>query len=134
MFDVINEQVTAILSYSIGGLSGLSILGSIIYAIKQARAARKEKGEVKEIITSAFKETVLPKNIRLDVSGKIIKPIEDGMTRMEKLLNERLVKDELGIMLILTILKEFSHVQKLPISVQQAINDYLDAPADEIKL
>lgn len=88
----------------------------------------------KDDVENAFKEAILPKHIKLDVSGKIVKPINEGLDRMNKLLDAKIGKLDEGILLVLTILNEFTHIQKLTPEMQEKIAEYIDTPAEEVRL
>lgn len=126
MFEEISNQVLAILSITVGGVSVGGIVGMAIYVIKQIRANRKQITVTKESIEKAFQDAVLPKSIKLDVSNKIEKPIKEGLAQIELAMKEKIEHLEQGEQLILSILQMFSHVQKLPEEVQKAIADYTE--------
>lgn len=135
MFEGITEQVQAILTYSIGGVTISALLGLIVYAIAQLRTVVKEAKLNKTQISTAFKDAILPKTLKLDVSSKIEKPIQDGINKLSTILSEKLEKISKGEVLMLSILKQFSHVKQLPEELQQQINEYLDdSEAEEVSL
>lgn len=139
MFEQISNQAVAILSISIGGVSIASILATAISLIKSMINLKKEgkqsKEETKQLIEEAFKDAVLPKNIKLDVSNKIEKPIKEGLEIIQQSVNDALARVDDMEKLILSILSQFSHVQKLPEDVQKKIDDYVyDGVTEEVQL
>lgn len=139
MFEEISGQVMAILSITVGGVSIGSIVAMVIYMVRKLRKANaamdKALTVTEDKIEQAFQNVVLPKNIKLDVSNKIEKPIKEGLQQITLSLEEQIKRIEQGEELILQILKEFSHVQKLPVETQQAIAEYVDGcTSKEVKL
>ena len=140
--DGLSELFWAILSLSVGGISVGTILATIIYVVKSIRKSRKEQKQLeknvevtKEQIQLAFKEAVLPKTVKLDVSTKIEQPIRDGLLQIRNDNKEALESIHEENRLILSILSKFTHVQKLPKEDQEAISDIVDKEVtEEVKL
>lgn len=144
--DQIYSQILSIVTAIISGIDVTAIIGIIIYSIKQSISNRKAiaaiKAQVGEAIVvsrtqieEAFKDAILPKNIKLDVSSKIEKPIREGLEFIKIYLQDELKRVDRGQQLILFILSQFSHINKLPEKLQQEITDYLEAnTVEEIKL
>ena len=140
--DEFQQLILNILSLSLGGVSLATIIANVIYCIKAIRKNRKEakaaKDEVvitKEYVEQSFKNAVLPKTIKLDVSSKIEQPIKQGMARIEELNKEQLEQIHKENVLILKVLNQFTHVKKLSEEDQEAIADIVNEEAiEEIKL
>lgn len=136
--DNIQNTILFIFSLSVGGVSIITILADVIYCVKSIKKMRKtvKKNEQdilvsKEYIEDAFKEAVLPKTIKLDVSSKIEKPIKDGMSKMMEYNAEALVKIHEENVLILKVLNEFTHVKKLSDEDQEKIADIINEEVTE---
>lgn len=136
--DNFQELFTYIISLSIGGVSLATVFGILIYIVKFARNIVKKLKEneqnievTKEQIENAFKEAVLPKTIKLDVSSKIEKPIQEGLKTIREDNEESLhdLKEEL--VLILKILNQFTHVKKLKDEDREKIDDIVNEEVSE---
>lgn len=136
--DNFQELFTYIISLSIGGVSLATVFGILIYIVKFARKIVKKLKEneqnievTKEQIENAFKEAVLPKTIKLDVSSKIEKPIQEGLKTIREDNEESLhdLKEEL--VLILKILNQFTHVKKLKDEDREKIDDIVNEEVSE---
>ena len=140
--DGFQEVILSILGLSIGGVSLATVLANVIYCIKAIKRAKKEataaKDEVtvtKEYVEQAFKDAVLPKTIKLDISSKIERPIKEGMTRIEELNKEQLEQIHRENVLILKVMSQFTHVKKLSEEDQEAISDIVNEEVtEEVKL
>lgn len=126
MFENISNQVMTILSLSVGGVSVASILGMIVYCIRLAIVNKKNLTVSQTTIENAFKEVVLPKNIKLDISNKIEKPIKEGLALASEKISEVLERVEKGEKLMMQILVLFTHYQKLPEDVREQIEDFIN--------
>lgn len=126
MFENISGQVMTILSLSVGGISISSILGMIVYCIRLAIVNKKNLTVSQTTIENAFKEVVLPKNIKLDISNKIEKPIKEGLALASEKISEVLKRVEKGEKLMMQILVLFTHYQKLPEDVREQIEDFIN--------
>lgn len=126
MFDGTLTSINTILSITIGGVSLATIIGMIIAFVLQIRKMRKDNKLTKDSIETAFQKAVLPKTIKLDISKKIEEPLKDGFNNMCRTLQEALDKVAIGEKLILSVLHEFTHIHKLPETVQQEIEDYIE--------
>lgn len=140
--DGLSELFWAILSLSVGGISVGTILTTVIYVVKSIRKSRKEQKlqeenikVTKEQIEQSFKEAVLPKTIKLDVSTKIEQPIKQGLQQIRDDNKEALESIHEENRLILTVLSKFTHVQKLSKEDQEAIADIVGKEVtEEIRL
>lgn len=136
------EVLMSILGLSIGGVSLATVFANVIYCVKAIKRARKEakaaKNEVavtKEYVEQAFKDAVLPKTIKLDISSKIEQPIKQGMAKIEELNKEQLEQIHQENVLILKVLNQFTHVKKLSEEDQEAIQDIVNEEVtEEVKL
>ena len=132
--DAISSTVTSILSLSVGGVSIISIIGMIIYCIRLALVNKKNLTVTKETIEEAFKDVVLPKNIKLDISNKIEKPIREGLESIGIQVNSALERLEQGEQMMMRILVLFTHFQKLPDDVREQIEDFINKETTDIDI
>ena len=140
--DGLSELFWAILSLSVGGISVGTVFATVIYVVKSIRKSRKEQKlqkenikVTKEQIEQSFKEAVLPKTIKLDVSTKIEQPIKQGLQQIRDDNKEALESIHEENRLILAVLSNFTHVQKLSKEDQEAIADIVDREIiEEVKL
>lgn len=126
MFDTALQQINNFVGITIGGVSIVSVIGMAITLIVEIRNSHKEARLTKQAVETSFQNAVLPTKIKIDLSNKIQEPIEKGFLEVNQYLRETVGHIEKGEKLILTILSQFSHVNKLPISVQSEIEEYLD--------
>lgn len=126
MFDTIVNQANGILGITIGGASLATIIGLVIAIIIEIRKAHKEARLTEKSIETAFQNVVLPSKIKIDLSGKIQEPLEQGFLQMKQFLRTSLERVDKGQRLVLSILSQFSHVNKLPQETQDEIAEYLD--------
>lgn len=126
MFEEFTNQAMGILSLTIGGVSISAIITLAIYLIRAIIANKKEVVITKKHVEEAFKSAVLPKNIKLDVSNKIQAPIKEGLAQIQIHMADKLERVERGEKLILKILSQFSHVDKLSKDVRDEIADFID--------
>lgn len=136
--DNVQNTILFIFSLSVGGVSILTILADIVYCVKSIKkihkAVKKNEQDVlmsKENIEQAFKDAVLPKTIKLDVSSKIEKPIKEGLNQMRNDNKEALAKIHEENVLILKVLNEFTHVKKLSEEDQEKIADIINEEVTE---
>lgn len=140
--DEIQVLIMSILGMSIGGVSLGTVLSVVIYCVKSIRRNRKEaqraRQEVqitKDYVEQAFKNAVLPKTIKLDVSSKIEQPIRQGMQKITEINKEQLEQIHNENVLILKVLNQFTHVKKLSEEDQEAIADIVNKEVtEEVKL
>lgn len=126
MFDTIVNQANGILGITIGGVSLATIIGLVITIIIEIRKAHKEARLTEKSIETAFQNVVLPSKIKIDLSGKIQEPLEQGFLQVKQFLRTSLEHVNKGQRLVLSILSQFSHVNKLPQETQDEIAEYLD--------
>lgn len=129
MLDAISNEVFTILTTSVCGVSLTSIIGMVIYAIRLSVKNKKNLQITTETIEEAFKNVVLPKNIKLDISNKIEKPIKEGLLELSERVNGTLSRVEEGEKMMLQILTLFTHFQKLPDDVREQIEDFINEDA-----
>lgn len=140
--DGLQEVILSILGLSVGGVSLGTVLAVVIYCVKairknrkEAQAAKKEVAITKAYVEQAFKDAILPKTIKLDISSKIERPIKEGMTRIEELNKEQLEQIHRENVLILKVMSQFTHVKKLSEEDQEAISDIVNEEVtEEVKL
>lgn len=135
--DGLNQVFISILSLSIGGISVGTIIGCVIFVVKNAKRTRKlvKKNQDDIVVTKAnieqaFQEAVLPKTIRLDISKKIEKPIKEGLLELQRTNDEALKKIHDENILILKIMSKFTHVKKLSDEDQAKIAEIIDDEAE----
>lgn len=136
------DVLMAVLSMSVGGVSLITAIANVIYCIKAVRRARQDiKQNTKEVqlnkenVEQAFKNAVLPKTIKLDVSSKIEQPIKEGMNKIEQINKEQLNQLHKENVLILKVMSQFTHVKKLSEEDQEAIADIVNEEVtEEVKL
>lgn len=129
------SQLLIIFSAVFGGVDILGLIGVAIYAISVSRTTKKALKITDSSVEKAFKDAILPKNIKLDVSSKIEKPIKEGLEDIRLYLRDVISKVTEGERLILSILALFSHMKQLPDEVQQQIQEYLELDiTEEVKL
>lgn len=126
MFDTTVNQANGILGITIGGVSLATIIGLVIAIIIEIRKAHKEARLTEKSIETAFQNVVLPSKIKIDLSGKIQEPLEQGFLQVKQFLRTSLERVDKGQRLVLSILSQFSHVNKLPQETQDEIAEYLD--------
>ena len=140
--DVWQEVLMSILGLSIGGVSLATVLANVIYCVKaikrarnEAKAAKNEVSVTKEYVEQAFKDAVLPKTIKLDISSKIEQPIKEGMQKIEQVNKDQLEQIHKENVLILKVLNQFTHVKKLSEEDQEVIADIVNEEVtEEVKL
>lgn len=140
--DNLQELIFMILTCTINGVSLVTIFANVITMIKSIRRMKKDiKKNADDVqmskaqIEEAFKEAVLPKTIKLDVSSKIEQPIKKGLAQMQEDNKQALEAIHQENKLILKVLSQFSHVQKLSEADQEQIADIVnDEVVEEVKL
>lgn len=130
-FEGSTGAIMSILSLSIGGISIGSITAMAVYLARTLSKYKQEASMTKMSVEEAFKSAVLPKSIKLDVSKKIDEPIRAGLAAISNELGERLAKLEKGERLMMSVLSQFTHLQKLPKEVQDEIKEFLDDDVTE---
>ena len=113
MMDAITNNIMTILSFTIGGVSLVSIICSVIWVLRQVVKVRKDGKLTKESIEAAFKEAVLPKTVKLDISNKIEEPIRLGFEKISAQVTSRLANLESEIVIALKILAKLTHANAL---------------------
>lgn len=135
MLDTILQEVNGVMGLTIGGVSLATIIAMVIVVVKEVRAAHKERRLTEQYVEKAFQNVVLPSKIKIDLSDKISAPLQEGLTQIKTYINETLEHVQKGQQLALSILSQFSHVNKLPVDVQNEIVEYLDeSKTVEVKL
>lgn len=132
--DAISSTVTSILGLSVGGVSLVSIVGMVIYCIRLAIVNKKNLTVTTQTIEEAFKNVILPKNIKLDISNKIEKPIREGLELVGMKVNSALERIEEGEQMMMKILVLFTHFQKLPEEVREEIEDFINKDTTDVDI
>lgn len=135
MFDTVLEQVNGVLGITVCGVSIATIIAMVIVVVKEVCKAHKEGRLTKQAVEQAFQNAVLPSKIKIDISDKISEPLQEGLLQIKMYVKESFEHVQKGQKLVLSILSQFSHVNKLPVEVQNEINEYLDeSQTVEVKL
>lgn len=118
--------IETILSYSIGGVSLGFIVYLVIYVMAYFRKMKKENGLTEKTIIDCFKQVVIPKDIRINLS-KTMKPIikkeiEDNIKPILKSYNKLLLQNYL----MLSILSKFTHAEDLTEEEQTLLAELLN--------
>lgn len=136
--DQFTELFTSIFSLSICGISLGTIIAIAIGVVKSIHKTRKQIKQheeqiqvTKESIETSFKNAVFPKTIKLDVSKKIQEPINKAMEELKASNDAQLAEIKEENKLILKVLSQFTHVQKLPQEDQEKIADIVNAEVTE---
>ena len=136
--DQFTELFTSIFSLSICGISLGTIIAIAIGVVKSARKSRKQMKQqeeqikvTKESIETSFKNAVFPKTVKLDVSKKIQEPINKAMEELKASNDAQLAEIKEENKLILKVLSQFTHVQKLSQEDQEKIADIVNAEVTE---
>lgn len=136
--DQFTELFTSIFSLSICGISLGTIIATAIGVVKSIHKSRKQIKQqeeqikvTKESIETSFKNAVFPKTIKLDVSKKIQEPINKAMEELKVSNDAQLAEIKEENKLILKVLSQFTHVQKLPQEDQEKIADIVNAEVTE---
>lgn len=136
--DQFTELFTSIFSLSICGISLGTIITIAIGVVKSIHKSRKQIKQqeeqikvTKESIETSFKNAVFPKTIKLDVSKKIQEPINKAMEELKASNDTQLAEIKEENKLILKVLSQFTHVQKLPQEDQEKIADIVNAEVTE---
>lgn len=124
---MVEQIVTNILSYSICGVSIAVILGLLIDYIREKRRFRKEKSLTKNAIVEGFKEVVIPKDLRINLSKKIDPAIKEAVGEYMKPLIKYCQKMEAENLMMLKIMSKFTHVEKLTEEEQLFLSKLLNS-------
>lgn len=135
MFEELVPTITGILTLSVGGISVGSIIIAFIIFIKKM----KSSSITKEDVEKAFTKAVLPANVRIDISQKIMPIVNQTLsnikTEMKGFLQENMdevLKIKTMMILVLEILSKFSHTQQLT-DEQKALLEDIVKCSDQIK-
>jgi len=121
--------VDNILGYSIGGVSLGLIVYLLIYVISYFRKMKRENNITKETIVACFKDVVIPKDLRINLS-KNIKPviqeeIRESIKPIVQSYNKLLVQNYL----MLSILSKFTHAEELTEEEKTLMAELLNDPS-----
>lgn len=129
------EVVDLILNYSIMGISLGAILSLAIYCIRYIIRSKKDIKITKESIEDAFKNVVLPKDLRINLSNKIDPAIKEALKKYLEPITKAYNKIAIQNQLMLSIMSKFSHTEKLTEQEQQLLHDLLkDMGSSEIDI
>lgn len=139
MFEGAVNTLMNIVSVSIGGVSIITIISAFIVLAKKI----KQVSLTKDYVEKAFEKAVLPANVRIDISQKIVPLVKQALSEIQENLKlyiqenideVKTVKDELK--LALSILSKFSHCQQLTDEEKALLNDLIkcDDHATEVEV
>lgn len=135
MLDAGINTILSILGISFGGVSVAGLIGLGIGFLKSRHSDKKQASITKTSIEEGFKSAVLPQKIKLDISEKIEKPIQEAMTKLTQLVEDSIKKMDEDLILILKILNEFTHVKKLSEEDQEKIAEIIsNIIVEEVKI
>lgn len=127
---MVEQIVTNILSYSICGVSITVVLGLLIDYIKEKRKFRKEKNITKDAIVEGFKEVVIPKDLRINLSKKIDPAIKEAIGEYMKPMIKYCKRIEAENLMMLKIMSKFTHVEKLTEEEQLFLSKLLNSEVE----
>lgn len=117
--------VNQVLDYSIMGVSIATLLALAFYVLKFVLKSKKDIAITKESIKEGFKEVVLPKDLRINLSNKIDPAIKEAIkTYMEPMLKD-FEKVMMQNQLMLSIMSKFTHADKLTEDEKNLLHDLL---------
>lgn len=135
MFEQVTSTLMNLLALSVGGIS----IGSLIVMYITLRSKIKSTALSKDHVEKAFEKAVLPANVKLDISNKIIPLVKSTLKDIELNLKgyvnesfEEILKIKKSIKLILTVLSKFSHVDMLTEEEKNDISDIIRC-TDDVK-
>jgi hypothetical protein len=105
--------IEQILNYSILGVSIGTILGLTIYVLRYIIKNKHNMEVTETAIVEGFKKVVLPRDLRINLSGKIDPAIQEGMAKYMKPIMKQFDKLMVQNQLMLSIMAKFSHTEKL---------------------
>lgn len=120
------EIITKILGFSIGGISLVTVFGIFIAYLKEHRKAKKEREVTKEAIVEGFKEVVIPKDIRINLSNKIKPVIQEEIQAGLKPIVEAYNKLQSQNLIMLKIMSKFTHVEDLTDEEQKLLRELVE--------
>lgn len=120
------EIITKILGFSIGGISLVTVFGIFIAYLKEYRKAKKEREVTKEAIVEGFKEVVIPKDIRINLSNKIKPVIQEEIQASLKPIVEAYNKLQSQNLIMLKIMSKFTHVEDLTDEEQKLLRELVE--------
>lgn len=117
------------------GISLGAILSLAIYCIRYIIRSKKDIKITKESIEDAFKNVVLPKDLRINLSNKIDPAIKEALKKYLEPITKAYNKIAIQNQLMLSIMSKFSHTEKLTEQEQQLLHDLLkDMGSSEIDI
>lgn len=115
--EMLEQHAVTILGVTVGGVSLATILGLGIYFVKQFRKVKKNidtfATEASSIVETGFKSIVLPQKIKLDISNKIERPIQEGFNKLQQSQSEQYGDIKEALFLTLSILSKFKYANQL---------------------
>lgn len=127
--------VNQVLNYSILGVSIATLLGLAFYVLKFVLKSKKDIAITKESIKEGFKEVVLPKDLRINLSNKIDPAIKEAIKSYMEPMLKTFEKVMIQNQLMLSIMSKFTHADKLTQEEQNLLHDLLkDMGTEEVDL
>lgn len=118
-----------ILSYSIGGVSLGMVVALTIYVIRYIVKTKRENNMTKETIMECFKEVVLPKDLRINLSKNIVPAIKEQIKESMKPVTDYYEKLIVEVQLMLSILSKFTHAEDLTEEEKEKLKELLNDPS-----
>lgn len=163
MLDEYVNEILTLLGVGVSGTSIVTLICMIIYVVKaiakvyktakddnaslteqlnsvieelqnQITAIQESTKTTSEQIEESFQEAVLPKTIRLDLSSKVTSALESCTTEITEEVDDTLKTVMENQVLILKILSQFTHVQKLSEEDQEAIAYAISDKSTEVEV
>lgn len=126
---MVENIIENILGYSICGISLGFVIYLVIYVVVFIRKAKRENKITHDTIVECFKDVVIPKDLRINLS-KTIKPvIKDQIVESIKPITESYNKLLLQNHLMLSILSKFTHAQDLTEEEKTLMEELLKDPS-----
>lgn len=127
--------IETLLNYTIMGVSIGTLLGLATYVITYIRRNKKEILVTKQSIEESFKNVVLPKDLRINLSNKVTPAIKEAIKEYMEPMLKAYNRIALQNQLMLTIMSKFSHTEKLSESEQKMLHDLVqDMGSSEIDI
>ena len=118
--------IEQILNYSIMGVSVAAILSLVTYVIRYIMKSKKDIAVTKQSIEEAFKNVILPKDLRINLSSKIKPAVQEAVREYLEPILKAYNKVALQNQLMLSIMSKFSHTEKLTDAEQKLLHDLVN--------
>jgi hypothetical protein len=125
MFDGAAGVIDKIMNYSIMGISLGIIIALAIFILRTHIKTKLQIAVTKEGIEEAFKNVVLPKDLRINLSNKVVPAVQETLKEYMEPILKAYKKVAVENQLMLSIMAKFSHVEKLTEQEQALLQDLL---------